>query len=34
MYDPNALAAVMQWLPVVFIVGIAIIAGVLWSVLR
>jgi hypothetical protein len=34
MYDPNALAAVMQWLPVVFIVGIGIIAGVLWSVLR
>jgi hypothetical protein len=34
MYDPNALAAVMQWLPILFFIVLALLAGVFWLVLR
>jgi len=34
MYDMNAVAAISQWLPVFGVIGIALIAGILWSVLR
>jgi hypothetical protein len=34
MYDPTALAAVTQWLPVVFFIVLALLAGVFWLVLR
>jgi len=34
MYDPAAIQTVVSWLPTIGVIGIALIAGLLWSVLR
>jgi len=34
MYDPNAMQAVFDWLPVLFLIGVVILGGIFWSVLR
>jgi hypothetical protein len=34
MYDPNALAAIAQWLPVFGVIGIVLIGVLAWSAMR
>ena len=34
MYDPVAIQTFVTWLPTIGVIAIALIAGLLWSVLR
>lgn len=34
MYDLNAIQAVLDWLPVLFLIGIAVLGAAFWSALR
>jgi hypothetical protein len=34
MYDATALQTLVTWLPIVGVIGIVLIAGLLWSAMR